>query len=81
MPFQWSKQHISNARAFLKDAPIIILDEPTSALDAESEHQIQAVLETLSKGRICSSLPTDSAIQHADRISFLIPVKLWIKDT
>lgn len=45
------RQRIAIARAFLKDAPIIILDEPTSALDAESEHNIQAALENLAKGR------------------------------
>ncbi|MGB0259767.1 MAG: ABC transporter ATP-binding protein, partial [Coraliomargarita sp.] len=44
------RQRISIARAFLKNAPIIVLDEPTSALDAESEHQIQEALEALSKG-------------------------------
>ena len=40
-------QMLSIARAFLKDAPIILLDEPTSALDAESEMQIRAALKTL----------------------------------
>ena len=45
------RQRIAIARAFLKNAPIIILDEPTSALDAESEHNIQAALEELAKGR------------------------------
>lgn len=39
------RQRIAIARAFLKDAPILILDEATSALDSESEAQIQAALE------------------------------------
>lgn len=45
------KQRIAIARAFLKDAPILLLDEPTASLDAESENLIQGALEKLSKSR------------------------------
>jgi ATP-binding cassette subfamily B protein len=45
------KQRINLARAFLKDAPILLLDEPTSALDAESEALVLAGLEKLMQGR------------------------------
>lgn len=39
------RQRLGIARAFLKDAPILILDEATSALDTESEAEIQAALD------------------------------------
>ena len=45
------RQRINIARAFLKDAPILLLDEPTSALDAESEAQVVASIFNLMKGR------------------------------
>ncbi len=45
------RQRIAIARAFLRDAPILILDEATSALDTESESQVQAALEELSRGK------------------------------
>jgi ATP-binding cassette, subfamily B, bacterial len=45
------RQRISIARAFLKDAPVIILDEPTSALDTETESLIMEGMERLIKHR------------------------------
>jgi ATP-binding cassette, subfamily B, bacterial MsbA len=45
------KQRISIARAFFKDAPILILDEATSALDSVSEQEVQRGLERLMEGR------------------------------
>lgn len=45
------RQRIGIARAFLKDAPIIVLDEATSALDTESEMQIQRSLVHLMRDR------------------------------
>jgi ABC-type multidrug transport system fused ATPase/permease subunit len=45
------KQRLSIARAFLKDAPVLILDEPTSALDAGTETLIVDALERLTAGR------------------------------
>lgn len=45
------RQRLSIARAFLKDAPILLMDEPTSALDAASEQKIQGALDHLMKGR------------------------------
>jgi len=45
------RQRIAIARAFLRNAPILLLDEPTSALDAESDAAIQEALSRLMKGR------------------------------
>ncbi len=45
------RQRIAVARAFLKDAPILILDEPTSAVDVETEAAVLAGMERLMKGR------------------------------
>ena len=41
------KQRVSIARAFLKDAPVLLLDEPTSALDATSEEAVLSAIHAL----------------------------------
>jgi ATP-binding cassette subfamily B protein/subfamily B ATP-binding cassette protein MsbA len=46
------RQRLSIARAFLKDAPILILDEPTSALDTRTELALLEALERLMTGRV-----------------------------
>ncbi|QOZ35735.1 ABC transporter ATP-binding protein [Bradyrhizobium sp. CCBAU 53421] len=45
------RQRIAIARAFLKDAPILLLDEATAALDADSEEAIREALSRLMRGR------------------------------
>ena len=63
------RQRISLARAFLKDAPILILDEPTSAVDAGTEAAIIESLDRLIAGRtsfIIAHRPT--TIRHCDLI-------------
>jgi ATP-binding cassette subfamily B protein len=45
------RQRVSLARAFLRDAPVLILDEPTSALDTETEALVIKALERLMAGR------------------------------
>jgi subfamily B ATP-binding cassette protein MsbA len=63
------RQRISIARAFLKDAPILILDEATSALDTETERGIQASLQRLMKGRTTLIVAHRfSTIRDVDRV-------------
>ena len=63
------KQRISIARAIMKDAPIIILDEATANVDPESEQELTAAIEALTKEKtiimIAHRLKT---VRHADKI-------------
>ena len=62
------RQRIGIARAFLKNAPILILDEPTSALDPQTEAAIMTTLEELMRGRttliITHRLATIHKVDH-----------------
>ena len=70
------------ARAFYKDAPILILDEATSALDSVSEEQVQKGLETLMKGRTTFVIAHRlSTIQNADLILVLNKGKIVERGT
>ena len=63
------KQRLSIARAFLKDAPVLVLDEPTSALDARTEGALLDALERLMEGRISFVIAHRlSTIRRASRI-------------
>lgn len=66
------RQRVSIARAILRDPPVLVLDEATSALDAESEHLVQAALETLQRDRTTLVIAHRlSTIRHADVIVVL----------
>jgi ATP-binding cassette, subfamily B, bacterial MsbA len=72
------RQRLAIARAFLKDAPILVLDEATSALDSESEREVQRALDglmSLEDGRRRTTLVIAhrlSTIRHADQIVVLV---------
>lgn len=63
------RQRIALARAFLKDAPILVLDEATSALDSEVEAQVQDALVRAMKGKTVLAIAHRlSTIAELDRI-------------
>ena len=63
------KQRIAIARAFIKNAPIVILDEATSALDNKSEQVVQQAIENLMKDRTVFVIAHRlSTVRHADKI-------------
>jgi subfamily B ATP-binding cassette protein MsbA len=66
------QQRLAIARAFLKDAPVLILDEATSSLDNESEAMVQEALNNLMKGRTVVVIAHRlSTVRHADQILVL----------
>ncbi len=65
-------QRIALARAFLRDAPILILDEPTAQLDPVTERQVQVSLQSLLKGRTALVIAHRlSTVKDADQILVL----------
>ncbi len=63
------RQRICVARAFLKDAPILILDEPTSSIDSRTEAVILDALDELMVGRTTFMIAHRlSTVRHADSI-------------
>jgi ABC-type multidrug transport system fused ATPase/permease subunit len=66
------RQRICVARAFLKDAPVLILDEPTSSIDSRTEGVILDALDELMEGRTSFMIAHRlSTVRHADQILVL----------
>lgn len=67
---QWQK--IALARAYMRDAQLLILDEPTAALDARAEHEVFLRFSELIEGRTAVLISHRfSTVRMADRILFL----------
>jgi ATP-binding cassette subfamily B protein len=67
---EWQK--VALARAFMRDAKILLLDEPTSALDAQAEYDLFERLRSLTMGRTAVYISHRfSTVRRADRIIFL----------
>jgi ATP-binding cassette, subfamily B, bacterial len=67
---EWQK--IALARAYLRDAQLLILDEPTAALDAKSEHQVFQRFAELTQGKMALLISHRfSTVKMADRILVL----------
>ncbi len=66
------RQRIAIARAFLKDAPILLLDEATAALDAESEEAVREALNRLMRGRTVIAIAHRlTTVRNFDRVVVL----------
>jgi ATP-binding cassette subfamily C protein CydD len=71
-------QRLAIARAFLKDAPILVLDEPTAHVDLASERAILAALDALGAGRSVLTISHRQAtIADADRVLQLEDGRVW----
>lgn len=63
------RQRISIARAFLKDAPILLLDEPTASVNLEAEQKLQEAIERIAAGRTVITIAHRlSTIKNAKQI-------------
>ena len=63
------RQRVGLARAFLRDAPILLLDEPTSALDATTEAEVLEAMERLMEGRtVLLVTHRESALRGVGRV-------------
>lgn len=66
------RQRLALARAFVRNAPILILDEPMTGLDSESEEAVRDALQRLMRGKTCLLITHDLAsAAAADRVLIL----------
>lgn len=71
------RQRIALARAFLRDAPLLLLDEPTANLDGRTEREVVEAIQRLSSGRTVVLVAHRPALMTiADRVLPLAPVEV-----
>ncbi|HKE62981.1 MAG TPA: ATP-binding cassette domain-containing protein, partial [Nitrospira sp.] len=74
------RQRIALARAFLRDAPIVILDEPTSALDPATEADLIEVMGRLTAGRTTFMIAhRTNTLRHCDLQLVLREGRVWLQ--
>ena len=67
------RQRIALARAFLRDAPLVVLDEPTANLDPASAHHVGEAIERLRRGRTMVLIAHDARLAaRADRLVTIV---------
>ena len=75
-------QRIAIARAFAKDAPVVLLDEPTSALDGETAEALLRAMDLLTEGRtVIHVTHREETVRKYDRILVLKEGKLVEKES
>lgn len=75
-------QRIALARAFVKNAPLLLLDEPTANLDADNEALILDAVDRLARGRtVIMATHSRTAMARADRVIFLDEGRLAASDS
>jgi ATP-binding cassette subfamily C protein CydCD len=71
------RQRLALARAFLRDAPLLLLDEPTAGLDGHTEQEIVRSIHRLAHGRTVVLVAHRPAlVAMADRVCSLMPAKI-----
>jgi ATP-binding cassette, subfamily C, bacterial CydCD len=73
---------VALARAFLRDAPLLLLDEPTANLDGQTEHEVLEAVKRLSDGRTVVLVAHRPALlSMADRVVRLDTVRTAERET
>ncbi len=71
------RQRLALARAFLRDAPLLLLDEPTAGLDGHTEQEIVHAMRRLAQGRTVVLVAHRPAlVAMADRVVSLVPIEV-----